>query len=253
MEIAAVFNDIWENFTGYFGGKRFFVFFVLMMVVACVYNRKSLVAHRVLAYVLILLGVIFCPFTAHVIMNDMIGEDVYWRMFWLLPVTFVVAYVSGVFIKKNLLFIIPLIAALVFCGNNLYLQNRIEPPQNFYKLEEEVVALVDLINEDAGDGYKKACFPQSIYCYPRQIDASILMPYGRNAERKTELSDVQKKLFKAMEAESKDYERIHKLLKKNDCNYVVMSNDTFPADMEKAGFSFVAQTENYRLYLVEKL
>ena len=250
MNIALTFNKIMENFSGYFGGKRMFVLFVLCMILLAVYHRKSILNRKVLLYVLILLAVIFCPFSAYVIMYDMIGVEVYWRMFWLLPVSLVVAYVSAVFIDKYFWTAAVLIAVMVFCGNNLYLQNRIVLPQNFYKVDSEVVEMVSLINDEAASREKKVCFPSDMYCYVRQVDASIKMPYGRNVEKKSEMSDVQRRLYKVMEAENIDYERLRKLLRKNDCDYVVMGNEIFPANMEQAGFALVGETEGHRLYKV---
>lgn len=242
-------NLILESFTGYFDGKRFFVLFLLCLIFIIFYAKGSVIMKNTVSYSAILLVVIFCPITAYIIMYDIIGKDVYWRMFWLLPATFVVGYAFCVLIKKHWLFVIPLIAALVFCGNNLYLQNRIELPQNFYKTDNEVVELIELVKADAvEDAGIRVCFPEALYCQVRQVDATIFMPYGRNAEKNNDMSAEQKRLYKMMESEDKDYKKLKKLLKKNDCQYVVLSNYTFSADMEAVGFETVGMTENYRVY-----
>ena len=52
-------------------------------------NRKWLVG-----YTLLFAAVYICPLTARIIMKYCIGGFVYWRMFWILPTSVIVAYVA---------------------------------------------------------------------------------------------------------------------------------------------------------------
>lgn len=52
-------------------------------------NRKWLVG-----YTLLFAAVYICPLTARIIMKYCIGGFVYWRMFWILPTSVILAYVA---------------------------------------------------------------------------------------------------------------------------------------------------------------
>ena len=53
-----------------------------------------------LGYTLLFFLICFFPVTAKIIMEVCIGKSVYWRMFWLLPVTIVTAYTASVILMQ---------------------------------------------------------------------------------------------------------------------------------------------------------
>ena len=50
------------------------------------------------SYTIVFLVVFFCPITAKIIMDYCIGQSVYWRMLWLLPIPLFIAVAGTKFV-----------------------------------------------------------------------------------------------------------------------------------------------------------
>lgn len=203
-------------------------------------------------YTLLFLFLYYFPVTAKIILT-LIGTDVYWRMFWILPAAILPAMVAAWFVdgeKKSRLkrvgCVIAVTAVLVMSGRNLYLNGGFVKADNTQKLMEETVMVCQVMKEYQEDGEViQAAVPDEMLYEIRQFDAEIYLPYGRwphEYPEKQELMDV-------MHTQPAQPEKLAELLRKFECNYLVYpATDGFMEAMEKEEFAFLEAVGNYQVY-----
>lgn len=203
-------------------------------------KERSREWHPVFLYSsLFLMAVIFNPLTAKVMTKFMSGEEVYWRMFWLLPMLPVIAYGAVLLLeeqkekKRKLILFAALFLMIVFSGNFAYTGNTIvygsggffelgknfEAIHNPYKVPDEVIEVCDIIEE--ADGGKRnhsprAIVPWELVSYIRQYDANIEMLYGR-------LGGHLPRLREEMYGGSPDIEKVVAHARVYSCEYIIFN------------------------------
>ena len=79
------------RFQDYFAGSGFGLLFFACLLFLFFWKRDRKVRDSLLWPVLIIVLAVFCPVTGWLLMK-LVGTDVYWRMYWLLPVVPLAAY-----------------------------------------------------------------------------------------------------------------------------------------------------------------
>lgn len=209
---------------------------------------------------LLLFGIIYiCPFTAHVIMTYCIGKNVYWRMFWIVPVTVMIAYMLASMIgrlgrkRQQLLAVVGVCLALMQGGSVLYHENFSER-QNGYKLYMEVPIICDMIEEDAkkcGITEKGVIVANDLMAQIRQYDADIRMPYGRNALRNEGMSKRASLIFSMMSSASLDVNTLAVNAASGKYQYFVFYKEAYRAELEEAGYELIGDAGNYDVYRLD--
>ena len=266
----AVFDQIIESQNGYFAdGWQYPLFFAALVLLPVIYRKKE--SWIFVVYTLVALAVIYCPFTAKIIMNA-VGSDVYYRMFWVLPIL----YVMGVFIvemfpvsmetAKKLLpkmkdktvkilasfFLILIFAGLMYEGGHMvYERGVIGWGHNMEKLPADVIDVCDFINSDYEKdpvGEKRVTAVGTMVQYVRQYDATILQSYGRNTVYKGDHTKGKGRLYRELSSEpDPDYDYIEKMLIKTDSTYLVIADAGFvkASEMESRGFLSIHDNGTY--------
>lgn len=205
-----------------------------------------------IGYTILFLFLYWFPVTAKIILM-LIGTDVYWRMFWILPVSILLAVTAAWFVdgeKKSGLRRLGCVAAVtaVFAmsGYNLYLNGGYVKAENSQKIMEETVMVCQVMKEYRKDGEViRAAVPDEMLYEIRQFDAEIYLPYGRWSHEYPE----KQELIDAMHAQPVQPEVLAKMLRKYECNYLVYpAADGLMEAMEKEGFSFLEAVGNYQVY-----
>ena len=183
------FAKVLTAFQEYIGDGRYFIIFGICLVLCFLLARKREEIHYFFHYTLILGIVLFLPFTAQFIAKG-IGSDVYWRMFWMVPVVLVIA-----FVLTKLIRFIPLVSVkgiliavccemLIITGTFIYSEGQFVEVPNDYKLPSDTLQVAEIILEDAGEDAEeiRLTVPNTLACDLRQYDARFIMPVGRNYE-----------------------------------------------------------------------
>jgi len=207
----------------------------------------------------ILFGIIYlCPLTAWIIIKVFIGKSVYWRMFWSLPSALIIAYgfccllgrIPARWVKT--LIAIACVACISVTGKFVVNEDTYDGNTNRFKLPAAVPEICELIKSDArqqGLEEVKVVACNSLVSYIRQYDASILMPYGRNALRHEGLSPNEAELFGLFNLEETNYERLNTLMTEEECNYFIVSDTTQSRDNYLAkGYQPVGEVEVYTIF-----
>jgi hypothetical protein len=202
-------------------------------------------------YVILLMVFIFLPPIAFIFGKYFIGEDVYWRTFWLIPSVVVVAYVAtglveqqGRKFKRNGI-LIALTLLIIVGGKLTYNNDNFNKSTNAYKIPQEAIEVCDII---AKEGKARAIFPETIVSYIRQYDPQIEMLYGRNLGK-----DIKKgktyDLLLQLNSQEPDIAYIAESAKERECKYVVFENFSLGIEeMTAYGFENCGSTKNYTVF-----
>lgn len=131
----------------------------------------------------IILLLFFNPVFAGIIYK-VTGEEIYYRILWLLPVTIGIAFavvrawgeLQG---RKKTVFAVSAAVLLAVSGSYIYSNPFFSRAQNQYHVPQEVVEICDAIHIDGRE--VMAMFPLEMVQFVRQYDPTICMPFGREA------------------------------------------------------------------------
>ncbi len=228
------------------------ILLALGMIYIAVKKEEKKHRYLMLGYTAAFLLVYFCPPVVW-FMDKILGDLVYWRMLWLLPMPVILAY-SMVKIwagignrwKKAGIFA-AFILMLSLMGQNVYYQDSpYEKRANWEKLPTSPVAIVDIINQNRGseDEWALLAAPADIVDYIVQYDASIRQVYGRKGMVRSYY------IMNSIQSDQIIYKNFCKRLRRRKCNYVVLGNNTKKRvrGMEKRGFSVIGTVGSYNIY-----
>ena len=147
--MSAAFSEVIENQNGYFAdGWQYPLFFMALVLLLVLWKKKE--AGIFFVFTLVAMAVIYCPVSAWVIMKA-VGEDVYYRLFWVLPILYVLAaFMVEMFplVGKKFnriiasILLVALFAGLMFFGGHMvYERGVIGRAHNLEKLPPEVLEL----------------------------------------------------------------------------------------------------------------
>lgn len=254
-ETLAIVKSMYDTYNG--TGMQMALFFACLIYL-CVRKPEREKRHLFVGYALLFFLICFFPVTARLIMAG-IGQEVYWRMFWLLPVTAVTAY-TGVQILmqmegkgKRLMMLGALFLVIVLTGSPAYNRTVFQRKENAYKLSQAVVDVCDMVEQDAaanGVSHKKLITVNDWVNEIRQYDAEILMPYGGEALKglRTETENAAQ-IFRIMSSEAKNWEALAWYAAMEGCNYLAYPSDVAALEaLTACGYEAVGANELYTVY-----
>lgn len=254
-EIFDIVISMYDTYNG--TGMHMALFFACLLYLVMQKKGKDK-QYLFLGYTLLFFMICFFPLTAKVIIAC-IGQNVYWRMFWLLPMTIVIAYTAVQILMqaetkpKRYALLAFMFVIIAMTGTFTYNVTIFEPKQNNYKLPSDVIEICDAIDADAvanGIKTKKLLTVNELLTTIRQYDASVLMPYGNEVIKgnKAETENAAC-LFHLMNKEIKNWEAICWYAGMEGCNYIAYPKDEAVTEtLAGLGFIKVSDTTNYAVY-----
>ena len=238
-----------ELFSKYAGAGFIMAWFVICAVYLFVQEKDK--GKRVLfLYVPIILVLLFFnPLFIRVIYG-VIGEEIYYRVLWLLPVAIVIAYtIIKIYCRlrgrKAYAFLGLAAILVVISGSCIYFNPAFERAENIYHVPPEVVEICDAIEVEGRE--VMAVFPSEMIIYIRQYSARVCMPYGR--EMLVERWGLGNDLYDAMEDDVLDVEEISRLAKESQCHYVIINADKqLDGRFEDYDYIEIAKAGQYIVY-----
>jgi hypothetical protein len=202
----------------------------------------------------------WCPVSAYIIAKYCIGAGAYWRMFWMLPVTILIAYVftklfdhAKGWMKKVVLFAV-IIWLLVDCGSRIYHAGYFQPAVNPYKLDQAVIDAADIIRSHAEEhGLEDVgVLPADRFVTElRQYDAGIRMPYGRNMLRGRDNRKRALKIHQEMNTPEVKAKTVKKYAKKGNYSYLIYSEVVDQSVFETVGYTLIGHSYGYNIYYIK--
>lgn len=199
----------------------------------------------------ILLILFFNPLFAKIVYGY-VGNEIYYRILWLIPITLVIAYAAakicgGLSGKKKGVFTLAAIAAVVLSGSCIYQNPYFRRAENIYHMPQAVVDICDAIVVPGRE--VMAVFPPEMLQYVRQYTPLVCMPYGRDVL--VESWGTQQELYYIMEAEELDVEAMVPFTRgQYQCHYIILPEDKpILGSMEDNGYVLYANIDGYDIYL----
>lgn len=177
-EICQNIGKIYRDYVG----TGMLVALFLLAVLYLLFSRERPEKKTILGIVPCILGALFaCPVFAWLV-TRFLGDEIYYRSLWVIPLTVVIAYAGVKLIlkqtgKKRLLVLAIVCAVLFVCGDYVYDNPYYSRAENAYHVPDTVVKLCDSIVVEGRE--VRAVFPADMVQYVRQYTPYICMPYGR--------------------------------------------------------------------------
>lgn len=177
----------------------------------------------------------------------LVGEEIYFRICWLLPVIMVIAYtvVSVCEILKGgkrVGFVVAALMILMVSGKLVYSSPLYSRAENPYHVPQKVVDICDAIELEGRE--VMAAFPDEFILYVRQYSPAVCMPYGREV-----LQGYYNELRSLIMSEEIDVERLSRVAKSKLCHYVIFSEEAvLSEEMENYGYEKFAVMHGYVIY-----
>lgn len=248
-------NYIEEAYTRALGTGLYlgmFILAIIFIVLEFKKEEKSRIKIVFGIYSIIILLLNFNPLFANISIR-VIGGEVYWRVYWLLPIGFVLAYVFTELIYKmpsklkKVLASVLIAFVIIIGGKWVYTEENFEKVGNFYKVPDAVLDVILHVSADDED-YKQLAGPIDFEIYTRQVDGTIILSEGRSFSGVYGEDSIVTHIF------NNDYANIYKKAMEIGCNYVVLDNSTKRTDDDLTNYGFINfyQNDTFTVYKLEK-
>lgn len=248
-------NYIEEAYTRALGTGLYlgmFILAIIFIVLELKKEEKSRIKIVFGIYSIIILLLNFNPLFANISIR-VIGGEVYWRVYWLLPIGFVLAYVFTELIYKmpsklkKVLASLLIVFVIIIGGKWVYTEENFEKVGNFYKVPDAVLDVILHVSADDED-YKQLAGPIDFEIYTRQVDGTIILSEGRSFSGVYGEDSIVTHIF------NNDYANIYKKAMEIGCNYVVLDNSTKRTDDDLTNYGFINfyQNDIFTVYKLEK-
>ncbi len=244
-----MWRDVVELFRNYMGTGLIVIWYLLSLIYLYVKEKRKPFRILFIYVPLVILLLYFNPLFAE-LLYGVIGNEIYYRIIWLLPITVVIAFacvqiygeLKGV---QRGLWALAAAALMMVSGSYIYENPFFSRAENGYHVPESVVDICDAIEVEGRE--VMAVFPIELLQYVRQYSPVVCMPYGREITVSTwnHLSD----LCDAMEAEKIDLALLAPLAKEEGCHYIILRKDKeMSGRTEEYNWAWYGETEEYVIY-----
>lgn len=233
-----------------------FILMFLALIYILISKKEKYHRRLFIGYSLIFTLVYFCPVTSWVITRA-VGELVYWRMLWMMPLPVIIAYAAVKIwcrMKKKwqrAVSIVGFFAVLVMLGQFIYLDGcPYEKRTNWEKIPESPVAICNIINANRGseDEWVLLAAPEDMVPYIRVYDAGIHQVYGRKGDYWMP-GKGGNYIVKALKDEVLDYETLIAKCRRINCNYIVLPDGASRVEnMQTYHFEVIGRVGSYIIF-----
>lgn len=235
-------------------GSGWHMVLLVFAVVYILFQKQERTHRRLLAgYACLFTAVYFCPLISW-FLTRFIGEFVYWRMLWVLPMPLILAYAmvkmwaNRKYKWQRAVLLIIFAGSIVLTGENVYLAegSPYEKAVNLEKVPESPAAICALINENREEGeHAMLAAPADMVGYIRQYDGSIEQVYGRRGKVRPGGNYIIRQLSR----EKLQYRGLTNRLRELNCNFIALpEGESRIQRMKKYGFEKIGQVGSYVIY-----
>lgn len=245
-----MWNSAMELFRDYMGTGWVIGFFIVAVVY--LFFMETDKAKRLLfIYIpVVLLLVYFNPLFCK-LLYSVIGDEIYYRILWLIPITMVLAYAITTFYQhtkgwRKIGFLLLAGVLVTVSGSLIYKNVNFKRAENLDHIPQTVVEICDAIQVEGRE--VMAVFPIEMLQYVRQYTAYVCMPYGR--EFVVDRWGYYSPLHQVMTAEKLIVEQMAPLAKEQDCHYIIVRSDKeILGDMAEYDYELFDSIHGYDIYI----
>ena len=236
-----------ETFVKYMGTGLMLIWFLFALLYLFVYEKRK--PRRILfVYApLVTLLLFFNPLFSR-LLGALMGEEVYFRTCWILPVIMEIAYCVAEIAgrlkgRRGAAFVAAAFFTVMVSGKLVYVNPLYSLAENSYHVPDSVVHICDAIRVPGRE--VMAAFPKELLLYVRQYSAYVCMPYGREV-----VMGGPDEFYEIMEeTDSVELERLGPLSRAAACHFVILSEDR-EIDGAAADYGWIifAELDGYIIY-----
>lgn len=233
----------------YMGTGLIVIWFLISLLYLGIVEKRKHIRILFIYVPLILLLVFFNPVFARLVFETA-GDEIYYRILWLLPITAVIAFavvelwgrLEGM---KKRLFLMCSVLVIAVSGSYIYSNEYFSRAENIYHVPQTVVDICDAIEVEGRE--VKAIFPLEMLQYVRQYSPVICMPYGR--EILVDSWTSWNKLYDVMEVEVIDPKEMAEGCREQWVVYIILPEDKqIDGRLEDYDFEVFARIDEYVVY-----
>lgn len=239
---------IQEAFSKYFADGKYFVLFCIALVFLLVEEKKKENKNLLVYYPALMFVIVLNPIFCYILLK-FVGQSVYYRLFWNIPMGIIIAYFGVILISKankkvsKAIAFLAFIGIIIYSGKLVYTKWTFEKVNNWYKISDETVEVVKILQTIPMED-KKVMPPTNMVGYIRQIDASIKIVYEREPHEVYDIPVV--KYYN-----SGDVENLTNFCKNKNTNIIIYNNAIeLTISPTYFGYELYAQTQNYDIYVL---
>lgn len=249
---------VWDEFINFIGGRSGFWHWLLFCValLCCAWMGKGERKRLVIPSVLVLFFFFNPFFYAYIGTKFLAG--IYWRLLWMLPISFVIAYALTQMIykmKKDVLRVIAIVAAcvcIVATGEREFSAETYTEKENEYEIAQAAIEISAIVEGDLHNWKETIIVPNELLCDIRQYSCSVGLLYGRNAGGFiSDIAPDEASVYEEMCKEEPDVALITEIGKARECRYIVFDTSfhRIPEDLSEYGYEKIAVVqEDYAVY-----
>lgn len=241
-------NIVWTAVEWYFSNGSIWIL-LLCAVAFSLFKRKDQKFNFWGWYIISYSVIVLNPISA-IVLSKLGLDGVYWRVFWMLPIGCMIAYmftqVVSIADKRFFRGILVGISIIVFglCGKFIYTSENFQIAENLYKIPQEVIEVSNCI--EPGNA---VIAPIDVLIWLRTYNADIYMPIGRQAYFFEGNVEKNKLIESISDPTMTDVEYIVTGAMNYGCRYIVIEkNRQMEGSWEDYGYYLVDQTEKYLIY-----
>ncbi len=240
-------NYAFETIQKYMGTGLTVIWFLLALLYLF-FNEKRKPRRILFVYApVVTLLLFFNPFFSGLLCAVM-GDAVYFRTCWILPVILEIAYCVAEIAgrlkgKRAYCFAAAAFLTVMVSGRLVYVNPLYSVAENIYHVPDSVVHICDAIRVPGRE--VMAAFPRELLLYVRQYSPFVCMPYGRD-----EYMGAPDAFYEAMvEEDAVDLELVVPMAREAYCHYIVLAEDReIRGRAEDYGWSVFLRTDGYIVY-----
>ncbi len=242
------------DFVETFGGAWIFPIF-LFCTIWIIWREQDWIKKILFGILpLVFLAVYWCPFTGMLFIK-ILGEDVYWRILWLILLAATIPYGFCLLIKetsgmKRYLLFLVCMAAVGLGGKKVLSEEWFEPSTNVYKVPQNVIEVCELMPD-----HVHAIVSNRLMPYIRMYNPEITLEYGRNALAYNGIEDTESHeqlLYLEAQKEEIDLNVLLPLAREVNVTCFVLSNNrTYVGAWEDYGYEEYGRTDEFTIFLDE--
>lgn len=249
-------EDIWLLFVG---DGRVVVTTLIVMLLILLWPGNKRLKQFLLYPSLVVLIFINNPLSIYYIVDkNLMAHNRYVRLYWLLPITFVLAFLCVKVVtkaKKWRRIAVALICAgiIIYTGNYMFTEESYTKMTNLYKIPNNVIEICDFIDEDIAFNQEKQeeiriVVPYYFSSYIHQYNGRIKTLYGRHNDSPLYYS-IGETLRQLMEAPELDVKAICEGAHESECDYIVIdANKPKKGKFIKYDYEKLIETDDYVIY-----
>lgn len=249
---------VWAEFVKFIGGQSgllHWILYVLALICCAILGKEE---RKKLFWPSVLVLIFFFNPIFYALIGARFLSGVYWRLLWMLPVSFVIAYTVVQLAYRFQKMAVRIGAVILACisimitGDRIFSAQTYTKKENDYEISQAAIAVSDVVMSRLVDWKEIIIVPNELLCHVRQYSCSVGLLYGRNfGGFITDIGEEEYQVYLEMCKEEPDVELITRIARDKNCRYIVfnMAFHKVPSDLTAYGYEKVTELEEgYVIY-----